>query len=171
VAAAVRHTLPVLQWLPRAAQAAPSFSAPLCAMLCNATRDLEWRQTYSLAEVASGAIERGFLDRYGWCELIGPAAATVDGLTCGCLLLGPDTHYPSHSHEAEELYVPLSGTASWRQGEIRTDKPGWRELVPGTLIHHAAFEPHAMRTHGDPLLALYLWRGGNVRAKASFLPP
>lgn len=169
--AALRHTLPVLQWLPRAAQAAPTFSAPLCAMLAGAARDLHWRQTYTQAEVAFGAIEATFLDRYGWCELIGPTAATGDGLACGCLLLAPDTHYPSHSHAAEELYVPLSGTASWRQGEIRTDTSGWRELAPGTLIHHAAFEPHAMRTHGDPLLALYLWRGAHVRAKASFLPP
>jgi dimethlysulfoniopropionate lyase len=27
------------------------------------------------------------------------------------LLLGPDTEYPDHSHEAEELYLPLAGHA------------------------------------------------------------
>ncbi len=140
-------------------------------MLLHAAADLDWRQTYSMADVAAGAITADFLGRYGWCELIGPTAASrSDRMTCGFLLLGPDTHYPSHSHEPEELYLPLSGTASWRQSQ--GDSHGeWQQRPPGALIHHAPFEPHAMRTHTDPLLALYLWRGSNVRSRASFLPP
>jgi hypothetical protein len=165
------RSLPVLQWLPRAAQAAPAFSAELCGMLADAAAHIEWRQTYSQADVASGAIEAAFLDRYGWCEVISPRAAIgSDGIVCGFLLLAPDTYYPSHRHAAEELYVPLSGSAAWRQGH--GDSNGdWQQRQPGTLIHHASFEPHAMRTDADPLLALYIWHGGNVRAKASFLPP
>jgi hypothetical protein len=29
--------------------------------------------------------------------------------------------------------------------------------------------PHAMRTEGAPLLALYLWRGGDLAAKSVIL--
>jgi hypothetical protein len=160
-----QHTLPVLKWLSPAAQAAPAFSARLCTMLHDAAHELAWRQTYTPADVAAGTIEAAFLDRYGWCELIGPRGEIgSDRIACGFLLLGPDTHYPAHQHEAEELYVPLSGSAAWRQGNR-----DWQQRQPGTLIHHASSETHAMRTAAEPLLALYLWRGGHVHAKASFL--
>ena len=76
-------------------------------------------------------------------------------------MLGPATHYPRHRHEAEEIYLPLSGTAAWQQGDAR-----WRDRPPGTLIHHAGNEPHAMRTGAGPLLALYLWRSANLAQKA-----
>jgi hypothetical protein len=77
------------------------------------------------------------------------------------LLLGPATHYPRHRHEAEEIYMPLAGTAAWQQGD-----GDWRDQLPGTVIHHQPFEPHAMRTHAEPLLALYLWRGAGLAQKA-----
>ncbi len=82
-------------------------------------------------------------------------------LACGFLLLGPRTFYPRHRHEAEEIYLPLSGTAEWQQGDAI-----WREHPPGTIIHHSSEEPHAMRTHAQPLLALYLWRSANLKQKA-----
>jgi hypothetical protein len=165
----VQHALSVLRWLPIASHAAPPLTAELCELLSEAARDLEWRQTYTQADVASGAIDAAFLDRYGWCEVIGPRAASrSDRMACGFLLLGPDTHYPSHRHDAEEIYVPLSGTAAWWQGRgDRGDGTGeWRQRPPGSMIHYASCEPHAMRTHADPLLALYVWRGGDVRAEA-----
>ena len=133
--------------------------------MTDAADDLSWRQTYSRADVDSGAIDASFLDRYGWCEVIGPDAASGgDRIACGCLLLGPETCYPAHRHEAEELYLPLSGSAAWQQGDGE-----WQQRPPGVLIHHASFETHAMRTAAAPLLALYVWRGGSVDAKASFL--
>jgi hypothetical protein len=76
-------------------------------------------------------------------------------------MLGPFTHYPRHRHDAEEIYLPLSGAAEWQQGDAV-----WRERLPGTLIRHAGGEPHAMRTGAGPLLALYLWRGANLAQKA-----
>ncbi len=41
----------VLRWLPSTAHAAPPFSAELCAMLYEEAGDLEWRQTYTQADV------------------------------------------------------------------------------------------------------------------------
>ena len=74
---------------------------------------------------------------------------------------GPPTLLSSHRHEAEEIYVPLSGTADWQQGDAV-----WREYAPGTLVHHLSEEPHAMRTGKEPLLALYLWRSANLSQRA-----
>jgi hypothetical protein len=118
---------------------------------------LQWRQTYSAHE-ADGA----FLDNYGWTEIIGTCGPLAsERMACGFLVLGPCTLYPRHRHPAEELYLPLSGTAAWQQGD-----GVWREHRPGTLVHHAADEPHSMRTGETPLLALYLWRGAGLTQKS-----
>jgi hypothetical protein len=41
--------------------------------------------------------------------------------------------------------------------------------VAGTPIEHFAWTPHAMRTRAEPMLALYLWRGGDLAAKSTIL--
>ena len=156
-----RSSLPVLRWLPTIAGDVRGFATSLIADLCRAAWSLEWRQTYGLHEIGTD-----FLQNYGWTELMGQSAP-IDAarVACGFLLLGPSTHYPRHGHEAEEVYVPLSGTARWQQGDAV-----WREKPPGTLIHHARHEPHAMHTDAEPLLALYLWRSEQLNQKASLEP-
>jgi hypothetical protein len=145
--------LPVLHWLPRITCAADVCDAELVAALCRAAPLLEWRQTYTAREVG---VE--FLQNYAWCEILGPKALQSDvRIACGFLLLGPHTLYPRHRHAAEEIYLPLSGTARWQQGD-----GNWRRRAPGALIHHLSEEPHAMRTADAPLLALYLWRGADL---------
>jgi len=60
------------------------------------------------------------MDNYGWTDLLGQSGSAPDErLACGVLLLGPELYYPPHQHEAEEMYVPLSGTAQWSQGRPR----------------------------------------------------
>jgi Dimethlysulfonioproprionate lyase len=149
--------LPVLRWLPEMADDAAGFGGDVVAALCQAAPSLAWRQTYS-----SKDLDADFLDNYGWSEIFGGNGPLVnERLACGFLLLGPSTHYPRHRHEAEEIYLPLSGTAAWQQGDAV-----WREHPPGTPIHHAREEPHAMRTGASPLLALYLWRSADLAQKA-----
>jgi hypothetical protein len=46
----------------------------------------------------------------------------------------------------------------------------WRERPPGTDIHHANEEPHAMRTGARPLLALYVWRSEHLNQRARLEP-
>jgi hypothetical protein len=82
-------------------------------------------------------------------------------VACGVLLLGPDTEYPDHSHEAEELYLPLAGHAFWRSGPS-----DWRLRPPGEWIHHSSWTAHAMRTSQEPLLPAYRWRAGDLTAKS-----
>jgi hypothetical protein len=151
------HPLPVLRWLREVDADPAAFARELVADVCRAAASLAWRQTYTANELPAA-----FLDNYGWSEIIGGGGPLEgDRIACGFLLLGPATHYPRHRHDAEEIYLPLSGTAGWQQG----DAP-WREHPPGTLVHHAGGEPHAMRTAADPLLALYLWRGADIAGKA-----
>jgi dimethlysulfoniopropionate lyase len=149
--------LPVLRWLPQIAGDTGAFGSELVTAVARAAPSLGWRQTYSAQE-----LDGKFLDNYGWSEIFGAQGPLAsERIACGFLMLGPGTHYPRHRHEAEEWYLPLSGTAAWQQSDA-----DWRDRPPGTLIHHAGNEPHAMRTGAGPLLALYLWRSANLAQKA-----
>jgi hypothetical protein len=158
----VPSAVPALRWLPQVKEAAPPFSTSLVDALAAAAPSLAWQRSYSPAAVGAT-----FFDNYGWTEMTGLTGATPsEHLACGVLLLGPHLTYPPHRHEAEEIYVPLSGTAEWRQGNDE-----WRERPPGSVIHHARYQPHAMRTGQAPMLALYLWRSDNLAQKSRLDPP
>jgi len=153
----VAATVPVLRYLPAARREAPLFCDNFVAALAAAAPLLAWHRSYTEAEVGAQ-----FLDNYGWTELVGltgPLASVR--LACGVLLLGPQVTYPSHHHEADEIYVPLSGTARWKVGD-----GDWELQPPGSVIHHLPNESHAMRTGEGPLLALYLWRSRDLHQKA-----
>jgi hypothetical protein len=50
----------------------------------------------------------------------------------------------------------------WRKGgEPYVERPA------GTFIHHPSNISHAMKTGEEPLLALYLWRGGPLAARST----
>ncbi|MDE3080727.1 MAG: cupin domain-containing protein [Paracoccaceae bacterium] len=153
--------LPVVSCLDAIVAAAPAAARPLLASLSEARERLAWRQTYTAADLG-----QAFLDAYGWTEFVGqrgPVASDV--LACGVLLLGPDTEYPSHAHEAEEIYIPLSGKARWQRGS-----DPWMTRAPLEVIHHPGWMPHAMRTEAEPLAALYVWIGGNLTQKSVIAP-
>jgi hypothetical protein len=152
-----RQPLPVLRWLPDIENGALEFAA-VTAALCRAALSLTWQQSYTANELGTE-----FLRNYAYTEVVGLKTALLASqkIACGFLLLGPCTFYPRHRHEAEEIYIPLSGMAEWQQGDAI-----WRQRPPRTIIHHASEEPHAMRTHERPLLALYLWRSANLNQKA-----
>lgn len=160
--AVVPASAPVVAWLDAAARAAPAGPlGTLARRIAAAATALAWRQTYRPGDATAS-----FLGRYGYCELlgaVGPVPCTA--LAGGILLLGPDTHYPAHRHVAEELYVPLSGSAGWQRG----DAP-FALRQPGEAVFHASDEPHAMRTSDAPLLALYVWRGDGLAEPARLDP-
>jgi quercetin dioxygenase-like cupin family protein len=154
--------VPALRWLPEAKEAAPPFSASFVDALAAAAPSLAWQRSYSPAAVGAT-----FFDNYGWTEVAGLTGPTPSAhLACGVLLLGRNLTYPPHRHEAEEIYVPLSGTAEWMNAAGE-----WRERTPGSVIHHARYQPHAMRTGQAPMLALYLWLSDNLGQKSRLDPP
>jgi hypothetical protein len=146
------HCLPVLSWMPEAVKAAGKKTEVIVKMLASLANHIAWGQTYSAEDFGAG-----FLEKYGWTEFIGPRGPIAsDRIACGFLFLAPGIEYPRHSHEAEEVYVPLTGQTLWQRSNQE-----WAYRAPGLPIYHAAWVPHAMRTETVPLLALYLWHGGN----------
>jgi Dimethlysulfonioproprionate lyase len=150
--------LPVLRWLPELLSHTRDPIGSLTSLLIEHARVLDWRQTYAADDFGPE-----FLQRYGWTEIIGQRGALAsDLIAAGFLMLGPDVEYPFHSHDAEEIYVPLSGVAEWARGA-----EGWRRRRPGELINHPSRTAHAIRTADDPLLAMYVWRAGNLTQKSA----
>ena len=149
--------LPVCRWLDSLEPLAAPETRALVRELVAAAETLEWRQTYSEADFGPE-----FLERYGWTELVGlRGPIPSEKVACGFLMLGPETEYPAHAHEAEEIYLPLAGEALWMRGE-----QGFAARAPGETIEHSSWTPHATRTGEQPLLALYVWRGGDLAAKS-----
>lgn len=74
-------------------------------------------------------------------------------------MLGP-IRLSGTRHIAEELYLPLTGGTEWRMDE------GSLSRAAGDVIHHPSNVAHAMRTGAEPLVALYLWRGGPLAQKS-----
>jgi hypothetical protein len=150
-------SLPVVGALRGLSRYAAPRTVALTEAIAALAGELDWRQTYGEADFGAR-----FLENYGFSEWIGQRGAFLsDTIACGVLLLGPDTEYPAHSHEAEELYLPLAGRAWWRSGACR-----WRLREPGAWIHHVPWMIHAMRTGAEPLLAAYIWRAGDLTAKS-----
>lgn len=150
--------LACLARLDRLAAGAEPEEKPLVVLIAALRDRLHWGQTYTVEDFG-----QAFVDNYGWMEIAGTRGHFAsDSVAAGVLILGPDIHYPDHHHEAEEIYIPLAGAAEWRKGD--------GEFVarrPGETIHHPSNVNHAMRTGSEPLVALYLWRGGPLAARST----
>lgn len=150
-------SLPVLSFLSQMEIQAPTKNQAIINLLIQLKDELHFNQTYSNKDFGSD-----FLQQYGWIKFLGPDAYWhSDELSSGLILLGYNIIYPEHWHVAEELYFPISGTADWYH-----ENYGWQSKSPGNSIYHASNIKHSMRTNGQPLLALYIWRGGNLVQKS-----
>ncbi|MGY5776628.1 dimethylsulfonioproprionate lyase family protein [Rhizobium sp. LEGMi135b] len=151
------HDLPVVSRLRGLNQLADGAEGALLDRLSHAADLLHWAQTYSITDFGSD-----FLQRYGWVELFGTRGHFAsEEMAGGFLLLGPGVHYPDHHHVAEEIYIPLTDGSLWSK-DAQPFLPRWS----GEIIHHPSNIRHAMRTEDEPLVALYLWRGGPLAQKS-----
>lgn len=152
-----RRGLACLRFLDDCAQQAGLREQALARVLAGGGDELAWGQTYS-----AGDFGEAFLDGYGWMELIGTRGHFAsEAIAAGFLLLGPATHYPDHHHAAEEIYIPLTGGTLWSMGGGAT-----AARDAGEVIHHPSGISHSMQTGSTPLLALYLWRGGDLAQRS-----
>jgi quercetin dioxygenase-like cupin family protein len=155
------RSLPVLRYAPVFESKTPPWARSVTDELLRLAPSLQWGQSYP-----ASAVGAQFLENYGWTEVAGlHGPIPSEHVAIGFLMLGPATRYPRHRHEAEEIYVPLSGTAAWQGGDGI-----WRNEPPGAVIVHGRNEPHAMRTSSEPLLALYLWRSAQLDQKSQLDP-
>lgn len=151
-------TVPCIGHLDRIREIAPDMAQPLVRLLADSRQLLRWGQTYTREDFGPD-----FLDNYGWLEVFGTRGHFAnDNAAGGFLILGPELVYPDHHHEAEEIYIPLTDGTGWRKGEGDFLVRG-----AGEIIHHPSDINHAMKTGVEPLLALYLWRGGPLAAKST----
>ncbi|KAA1178805.1 transcriptional regulator [Rhizobium tropici] len=149
--------LPVVAYLRELDRPVDGAEGVLFDGLSAAAEELHWAQTYGITDFGSD-----FLQRYGWVELFGTRGHFAnEKMAGGFLLLGPDVHYPDHHHEAEEIYIPLTDGSLWSK-DAQPFLPRWS----GEIIHHPSNIRHAMRTEDQPLVALYLWRGGPLAQKS-----
>ena len=124
--------------------------ADLAAALAALGDQLHWRQSSAYSDAVLG---EGFVDNYGWCELIGPRGFFAgNDFLLGLLLLGPDRHYKDHYHPAPELYWPLTGPSDWKRGA-----GGFATRAAFETIWHRPFVVHATKTGDRPLLAAWCW--------------
>lgn len=154
----IRVPLPVHLAVLRFAERIDGLNAPefvsLVHSFIKAYPLLDWRQTYEPKDFGSE-----FLDHYGWTMLVGPDGIVESNqLLVTLVLLGPDTEYPSHSHEAEEIYIPIGGEI-----EILSGDGDWTRVDPGAVIHHEPWLPHALRTDAAPSLFFAAWRSGTLQ--------
>ena len=118
-----------------------------------ASDGLRWNATYSKAEVGAD-----FLQRYGWIDIIGPRGPFVaHGFRVMAGFWDAGLHYPVHWHEAEEVYVPIAGSA-----RFWSERSGERHGGVGDAIFHATNEKHAATMDAEPLFALAIWRGADL---------
>jgi hypothetical protein len=155
------RSLPVLRYESVFESTTPPWARSVTEELLRLAPSLQWGQSYPASEVGAQ-----FLENYGWTEIAGlHGPIPSEHVAIGFLILGPETLYPRHRHEAEEIYVPLSGTAAWQGGDGI-----WRNEPPGALVVHRRNEPHAMQTSSEPLLGLYLWRSAQLDQKSRLDP-
>lgn len=108
-----------------------------------------WKRTYTEEEVGAE-----FLSRYGYYELFGPTGHYHTTSLRGYIgYWGEHLHYDWHSHEAEELYLCLSGGARFHRAD------GHADVKPGDTRAHESWQSHAMTTTDTPILTFVLWRG------------
>jgi hypothetical protein len=152
------RALDSLRHLDRIAELAPTDAKPLAKFVADRRNALLWGQTYTAADFG-----QDFIDNYGWLEVFGTRGHFVnDEVAAGLLILGPGIIYPDHHHVADEIYIPLTGGTEWRMGE-----GAFHSRAAGEVIRHASDVNHAMRTGKEPLMALYLWRGGPLAQKST----
>ncbi|MEE9314048.1 MAG: dimethylsulfonioproprionate lyase family protein [Rhizobiaceae bacterium] len=131
----------------------------LVQSLMNEIGELFWGRSYTADDFGAE-----FFENYGYVEMMGERGHFDSSERAGgFFLMGPNQNYPSHRHVAEELYIPLTGGTLWMR-----DNGEYVEQSAGTVIVHESNETHAMRTLDKPLLALWMWRDGDLTQKSEY---
>ena len=95
-----------------------------------------------------------FMDDYAFAKIFGPQGIYPgEDFMMGLFIIGPRQFYPTHLHQAPELYWLFSGPTDWRFGE----EAPWETKPPGALHWNRPYHPHAMRTGDVPFFALWAW--------------
>ena len=152
--------LPAAERLPELHAFADAGCETLLALFARHASQLFWEQSYRRED---GLVGDDMLAGYGFSEVIGKRGPFVSTrVRSGIGIWGPQIDYPIHRHEAEEIYVVMSGEAEFTVGgETATRKSG-------DVVHVTSMTPHGFSTHEQSLAVFYLWRAGDLRETSSF---
>jgi mannose-6-phosphate isomerase-like protein (cupin superfamily) len=122
---------------------------------------LRWEQSYRKGD---GLVPDAMLDAYGFAEIIGARGPFVsDRIRAGIAIWGPGVVYPRHQHQAEEIYILLSGSARFKLGDETETR-----YQRGDVVFVASNTPHAFCCDDEALVVCYLWQAGDLRQTSIF---
>lgn len=141
--------LPVCAHLAQAA-APENFDHPTLRRLVNAFAGLEPRLSWRRREGRAPSASVNFVQGHGNAMIVGPGGLEPrSDVWLGATLLALHVRYPDHKHPPEETYLVMS------DGEFSHGGGPWvRPGVGGTFYNEPGIT-HAMRSHGEPLLAFW----------------
>ncbi len=116
------NLLPATVHLDRVQSPADSIYQRVIEIFAVHCHELFWEQTYTKQD---RVVSDDMLADYGFAEILGKRGPLVsNSIRCGIGVWGPGIDYPVHSHDAEEIYIILSGSARFtldgNTGKTRT---------------------------------------------------
>lgn len=150
---------PVLQYLESLSQHVGKGEERLVAEFIKSQPKLQWLQSYTEDDFGPD-----FLDHYAQVELIGERGHFVSNeIAGGFVLVGPNFHYPKHWHVAEAIYIPLTGGS-----HFKLDDDPIEPYKSGSLVHLESNTRYEVNSSDNPLLTLWIWRGGDLTQKSNY---
>jgi len=153
--------LPVSTALAMATGRASSNVKRLLQTFARHSHRLRWEQSYRKQDAL---VPDAMLDAYGFAEIIGLRGPFVsDRIRAGIAIWGAHIDYPQHQHQAEEIYVLLSGSAefSFAGNAAQTRRAG-------DVVFVESNRRHGFRTCEESLVVYYLWQAGDLRQTSNF---
>lgn len=121
-----------------------------------------WEQSYTAADEAVGA---DMLAGYGYTEIVGKRGPFLsERIRAGVGVFAAGVDYPAHRHRAEEIYGILAGAGTFRLGATAPER-----RTAGAIVHVRSQLVHGITMDTEPLVILYLWQGGDLREKSTFV--
>lgn len=122
---------------------------------------LKFEQSYKKQDNLVGD---DMLAGYGFAEITGKLGPLQsDLIRSGMGIWGPQIHYPTHHHQAEEVYIVLRGSAKF----VLDGQPPVHKTA-GDAIFVRSNMDHGFYTEDDVFFVLYYWLGGDLRQTSSF---
>ena len=150
---------PASQYLESLSQHVGKGEERLVAEFIKSQPKLQWLQSYTEDDFGPD-----FLDHYAQVELIGERGHFVSNeIAGGFVLVGPNFHYPKHWHVAEAIYIPLTGGS-----HFKLDDDPIEPYKSGSLVHLESNTRYEVNSSDNPLLTLWIWRGGDLTQKSNY---
>lgn len=145
----VPSSSPSVAHLPTCLANGPVKTNYLCGSIAAVKAELPWKRLPT--NPSAGPFNR----RHAFCEIVGEKSRIPsERLRIGLFLMDGKTHYPTHKHSADEIYLALSGTFLAHVGQSRP-----AVLEPGSFLRIPSATPHAFWTDKGSALLAWAWLG------------